>query len=404
MNKSLIFIFSFLCTHLSAQIDIKGQILFNNKPVENVTIFLNNTSKGTISNKNGEFNLDIKKGFYQLIISHIGYRTIKYELNTSDYTKPLVFSLSEEEFVLDEVVVSETKNYDTWQSNFSVFLREFIGTSKFSKYCTIINRKVLTLDFDGQNNILTAEASELLHIRNEVLGYDIYYDLEHFSVHKKITKYSGYFYFKELDGRKNKQKKWRKNRLKAYRGSPIHFYKSILNNTTKNEGFVINQFARKVNKERPNQEEIANARKLLTSSNVAINFSKDIETPRNAIDSALMVIKKIKLPKYIDYLYRSDIPSSDIISVKDNSVFLEFKDNLSIVYSKEKEEEAYILRNVFSKPRKALAQTSNIIPVAEPSIIYPTGILANPLIVIYEGYWSFEKFAHSLPLDYEPIE
>ncbi len=407
MKKSQIsvFVFSLLFSNLVAQINVEGHVLFKNKPVENVTIFLNNTTTGTITNSSGEFSLDIKKGFYQLIISHIGFKTIKYDLNTSTYTKPIVFYLTEDEFVLDEVVIDGTRKNDNRQYNLSVFIREFIGTSEFSKLSTILNPEVLIFDYDAQKNSLTVKASELLHIKNEALGYGIYYDLVHFSVIEKYTKYVGYSYFKELKGGKNKQRKWRKNRLIAYNGSPVHFFKSVLKNTAKKEGFIINQFIRKENKERPSQQEITKSRKILTSSNVKINFSRKIDTPINATDSALTVLRKLKLPKYIDYLYKQDIASTNIISTENNTTYLQFKDNLRIVYLNEKEEEGYILRNVFSKPREALPQASNIIPLAEKSIIYPSGILGNPIKnVLYEGYWSYEKFAHSLPLDYEPIK
>ena len=404
MNKSLIFalLFNLLFFNLSAQVNIEGQVFFNNEPLENVTIFLNNTTTGTTTNNNGEFSLELKNGFYQLIISHVGFKTIKYDFDASTYTKPLAFHLSEEEYVLGEVVVYGTQNDDDWKYNFSVFFREFIGTSEFSQFCTILNPEVLFFEFDAQNNILTAEASEPLHIKNEALGYDIYYDLEHFSVNKKVTNYSGYSYFEELEGRKNKQKKWQKNRLKAYNGSPLHFFRSLLKNTTEKEGFIINQFARKKNEEIPSQEEIAKARKLLTSSNAPINFSGNVDAPKNATDSALMILRKAKLPKYIDYLYKSNLTPSDIIHRQDNRSYLQFDDNLRVTYLKEKEEEGYILRNVFSEPRKALPQTSNIIPFAKRFIIYPEGVLENPLDLMYEEYWSYEKLAHSLPLDYEP--
>ena len=148
-------------------------------------------------NKNGEFNLEVYNGIYELIISHIGFQTIKYNFDTSTYTKPLEFSLLEEESLLDEVVINGKENNEEWEYNFSVFIREFIGTSEFSKSCTIQNPKVLFFEFDSQNNILTAEAIEPLHIKNKALGYDIFYDLKHFSIEKKITKYLGYSYFKE---------------------------------------------------------------------------------------------------------------------------------------------------------------------------------------------------------------
>ena len=398
----LFFFFYLFFFKLSAQTNLKGKIYFDNEPKSNVTVYLNNTTTGTITNKNGEFNLEVKNGVYQLIISHIGFQTIKYNFDTSTYTKPLVFSLLEEEFVLDEVIINGKENNDEWEYSFSVFFRAFIGTSEFSKFCTIQNPDVLFFEFDSENNILTAEAIEPLHIKNEALGYDIFYDLKHFSIEKKFTKYLGYSYFKELKGNKNKQKKWRKNRLKAYNGSQVHFYKSIIKNSSKKEGFVINQFVRKKNNDRPSQEELSKARKELSKSNVALNFSRKIDKPKNSIDSALVILKKAKLPKYIDYLYKSEIASSDIIHKENNQTYLQFDNNLRITYLREKEEKGYILRNPFSKPRKAFLQASNIIPLAEKFIIYPKGILANPLDVLYEEYWSYEKFAHSLPLDYEP--
>jgi len=404
MTKSLIILlfFNLFFLELSAQINLEGKIYFKNEPKSNVTVYLNNSTTGTITNKNGEFNLEVKNGIYQLIISHIGFQTIKYDIDTSTYTKPLVFSLLEDVFVLDEVVISEKKNNDEWEYNFSVFIREFIGTSEFSKSCTIQNPEVLFFEFDSQNNILTAEAIATLHIKNDALGYDIFYDLKHFSIEKKSTKYLGYSYFKELKGSKNKQKKWQKNRLKAYNGSQVHFYKSVLKNSSQKEGFVIDQFVRKKNKDRPSQEELLKATKTLSKSNVALNFSSKIDIPKNSIDSALVILKKAKLPKYIDYLYKSEIASSDIIHEENNQTYLQFENNLRITYLREKEEKGYILRSSFSKPRKAFPQVSNIIPLAEKFIIYPSGILANPLDILYEEYWSYEKFAHALPLDFEP--
>lgn len=403
MNKliatiSILCIFSF---ELSAQINLKGQVLFNKKPKSNATVYVNNTTVGTTTNSNGEFSLSLKNGVYQLIISHVGFKTINYDFDSSTYANPLIFTLIEDKSVLNEVVVS-VKRYDAeWEYNLSVFSQEFIGTSEFSKSCTILNPDVLFFDYDVKSNTLTAEALEPLHIRNKALGYDIFYDLEHFSRESKTTRYLGYSYFKELKRNKNR---WRKNRLKAYNGSPIHFYKSVLNNTTEEEGFVINQFVREKNPEKPSQQEVFQAKELLASYDVTINFSRIPEYPENAIDSALVVLSKARLPEYIDYLYTAKIAPSDIIRTNKNDTYLQFKNNLRITYLHEKEEEGYILRNPFSEPRKAYPQASNIITLVDKTLLYPEGILANPLDVIYEEYWSFEKLAHSLPLDYNPTK
>lgn len=133
-----------------------------------------------------------------------------------------------------------------------------------------------------------------------------------------------------------------------------------------------------------------------------INFLKKIEIPKTPLDSALVTLKKARLPKFKDYLYKSKVPIKDILKFKNGVSYLNFKNNLSIVYTKELEEEGYILRAAFSKPRKALPQTSSIIPLKLPTIIDKNGTLINPLNVFYEGYWSYEKFANSLPLDYDP--
>ena len=386
MRKLLILIFSFLSIATSAQIRIEGMVLFNTEPIENATVFLNNTSKGTITNSDGVFSIEVSEGSYQLIVSHIGYKTIEYTLDTSTYNEPLTFLLEEEEFALDEVVVSATKNDADRQYNLSVFIREFIGTSEFAKQCVITNLDILQFCFDAQTNRLSAEAREPLRIQNKALGYEIYFDLEHFSVHNNFVSQLGYSYFKPLDGSKRKQRKWQKNRLEAYRGSPIHFFKSVLNNKTEEEGFIINQFERKVIK--PTFKNLRGSTKQISASENQLSFSDYIK-------------KYGKVPRSRDVLYNSDISSSTIISVDSTNTYLEFDDNLSVVYTEEKEEKGYVLKS--GRPRKALPQTSNLLPLTEKSLILPIGILENPLSIVFEGYWSYEKFAHTLPLDYEPM-
>ena len=59
------------------------------------------------------------------------------------------------------------------------------------------------------------------------------------------------------------------------------------------------------------------------------------------------------------------------------------------------------MRNHFSKKRYPLSQTSSIIPLNKNIVIDKTGVLVNPLDIYFEGYWSYEKFGDSLPLDYE---
>jgi hypothetical protein len=113
------------------------------------------------------------------------------------------------------------------------------------------------------------------------------------------------------------------------------------------------------------------------------------------------VVRKSRLEKYRDYLYKSNLTQSDIITNKNDTAYLSFADNLSIVYTKEKEEMGYITRNAFSKKRKPLPQTSRLIILKKGIIVDKNGLLIDPLAIFYEGYWSYyEKIATYLPLDY----
>ena len=383
-----------------AQITITGTIYEGNTSLEGAAVYLNNTTLGTTTNAKGQFSLKIKEGQYNLVISYLGYKKIIHPLNTSTYKNPFVFVLEEDNNTLAEIIIRKTVYDEEWSYNLSRFKKAFIGTTSLSKDCEILNPKVLHFNFDAKNNKFNAIARAPLRIKHKSLGYQIIHELEEFTIDKNIVIYLGYSRYEKLEGGKRKQRKWRENRLEAYNGSSVHFYQSLLKNTTYQDGFIVHQFKRVTNPKRPSEEEIKKAKEIVTLNNASINFSSKVIKPKTQLDSALVVLKKIKIPKFIDYLNKSKIPINEIIRNKNGVYSLDFENNISVVYTKELEEEGYILRNMFSKMRTPLSQTSSIIPLKSSSIIDKNGILINPLNVLYEGYWSYEKFANSLPLDY----
>lgn len=384
-----------------SQVVIKGTVYDVKGPLESVAVYLNNTMLGTTTNENGEFSIPVKEGQYELIISYLGFKKINYSLNTAAYTKPLVFALEEDENVLDEIIIKKTVYDDEWKYNLSAFKREFIGITKLSDDCKILNPEVLHFEYNAKKNILTAFARKPLQIKHKGLGYLITYELESFERNKNHITYLGYSRYQQLKGGKRKQKRWKKSRLQAYNGSVTHFFKTVLNDTFTNEGFIVHQFKRVANPERPSEEEIKKAREFVRL-NRTVNFKipKKNEIPLTALDSAWVTIRKARLPKSKDYLYKSKLIKDDILAFKNNNYYLSFDDNLSIVYTKEKEEMRYITRNAFSKKRNPLPQTSSLIPVKKDIILDKSGLLVNPLAIFFEGYWSYEKFANALPLDY----
>lgn len=385
-----------------SQIEIKGTVYYQKGPLEGAAVYLNSSMLGTITNTEGKFSLPIKEGQYDLVVSFLGYETIIYKLNTLTYNKPLIFTLKEKEDVLDEIIIKKTLYDDNWKYNLTRFKREFIGITKLSKDCVILNPKTLYFDYNSKEKKLTAFTREPLKIRHKGLGYLITYDLVDFTIHGNYVSYVGYSRYENLKGNKRKQKRWKKNRIIAYKGSQTHFFKSVLENKIYEEGFIVNQFKRLPNKERPTEKQIRRAKIIIRNNKRKIDFSRNIITPKTSIDSALLVVRKSRLPKFKDFLYKTKVQQPEIISLYNNLNYLNFKDNLIVIYTKEKEELGYIRRRAFSKKRTPNFQTSQIIPLKRPSEISKNGTLYSPLDVFYEGYWSYEKFGNSLPLDYLP--
>ncbi|MCT4699092.1 hypothetical protein [Tenacibaculum haliotis] len=181
----------------------------------------------------------------------------------------------------------------------------------------------------------------------------------------------------------------------------MHFLRSLIDKQIKEDGFVVNQFKRVLNPDRPADNEIKMAHQLIKLHGSKINFSDNIAEPKTPLDSALIIIKKARLPKYRDYLYKRNVPYNGMISFNKHKAFLNFKDYLMVIYTKEPEEENY-LKGMFGKRKKASGvQTSNIVLLEGKAEIDKSGVLVNPNAIINEGYWGFEAFANMLPLDYQ---
>ena len=144
------------------------------------------------------------------------------------------------------------------------------------------------------------------------------------------------------------------------------------------------------------------AKELLKLYGNAIDLSKKITEPKTVSDSIIVTLQKSRLPKYRDYLYKKDVPYSEMISFNTGTPFLDFKDYLMVIYTKEPEEDNYLI-GMFGERKKASGvQTSNIVLLNGKSEIDKSGILTNPNAIFNEGYWGFESFANMLPLDYQP--
>jgi hypothetical protein len=78
-KRSLVFlIFFYCCQYAFSQSVLKGHVFSeeNKKPLASVSVYLNNTSIGTITNDEGLFVLkDIPQGKFSLIATSVGFET-----------------------------------------------------------------------------------------------------------------------------------------------------------------------------------------------------------------------------------------------------------------------------------------------------------------------------------------
>ena len=235
---------------LVAQATLKGKIVDvkTGEPLTGVHVFLSGTTTGTATNPKGQYLLqNISEGSYWLIISRIGYKREKINLNISPgEIKILDFKLNPVVYEMPEIFVGDLDK--KWEKNLKWFTELFIGSSETADSVIILNPEVLRFESKWWGK-LTAEALTPLKIENRALGYQITYYLDEFTHSGSRTKWDGEPVFSEMIPADSMQADyWKRNREKAFNGSLRHFLLSVLQDRVEEQGFrtsIINDNAYK---------------------------------------------------------------------------------------------------------------------------------------------------------------
>lgn len=356
--------------------------------IPNASIFITNTSKGTITNITGEFELqNVPVGSYDLVMSCIGYETQVYSYKASQLPLRLLVKMQPKATELQNVVV-EPYEKDGWEKWGDFFLQHFIGTTSLSKDCRILNYKTLHFRNSKKRNELSVTAEEPLIIENKALGYKVQYQLEGFQYkfNENTMFYFGYTLFNELN-KKGPKTRQLKNRREAFLGSIQHFMSSLYHNRLAEEGFEVKRLFKSPNLEKERIKQI---------------FRNSLGNANRSKDSASYYDRVLRQPDMLETYGKKMLTADSLVAVADSSTkTLFFTDYLYVVYKNEKEEPAYL--QYTHEARAPFHQRSVIFLLNNQALLIDkAGNYSMPQDFMSYGYWGWsEKIASLLPLDYK---
>lgn len=259
MKKIVSFVlisFCSLAVFSQTNYSISGKIIDQEtrQPLEGASVFAENTTIGTATNKDGEFFLRLPSGGYTIVITFTGYQTETKRVTGGETgNNELVIEIKRKEKAMDEFVIkSSSEVADGLEKYGDFFIENFIGKTANSSQCTIKNKEVLKFFYYRRKKQLKILASEPLVIENNALGYTIKYELDSF-VHEyntQVSIYTGYPLFQEMESSSIDQLlKWNAARKLAYNGSILHFMRSLYEKRLEEEKFEIQFIVKKNDKE-----------------------------------------------------------------------------------------------------------------------------------------------------------
>jgi hypothetical protein len=396
--KYFFFLLVCFCQSTFSQTNEVNGIVINaqdNSKLASASIFINNSSKGTISNTDGKFTLSgITEKNFELVISYSGFVSVSLKINPENIGRFQTIKLVPRKEMMEEIsiMVPEKDGWKTWGK---FFTESFIGQSDFAKECVIENPKALRFFNDKKHNRLTAYSNTSLIIKNKALGYLIKYQLEAFDYDfkSKIITYAGYTNFQELETRNaNKRKRWLLAREEAYYGSIIQFMRAVYTDSVAEEGFVVHE------KIRIDHTDTLFNTIYLPGKMPTVRIGNDLYKVRTGEIASFK-----KIPDYVDLINMNDFSFKDAAIFDSSTKQKEFYfDNyIQVIYQKANAKMDYIQANGLPKYLKMKQISEAKLLSQEPLRVEKDGSYYNSTNMISSGYWGWYKMAEMLPADYK---
>ncbi|MDR2236693.1 MAG: carboxypeptidase-like regulatory domain-containing protein [Chryseobacterium sp.] len=386
MKKTIFtFLMLFPLYILTAQV-IRGKVVSEKGEIlPGANIYIDGTKTGTISGEDGSFSLTVSGGN----LGNMVFQKEEYETFTAPVPDLINKNLKVVLTRLHEIEEIKLIPYtaEAYQKYIKYFLDTFIGSDH--ENVRIKNQKTLKFSFDKENKFLKVKAPKTLIIENKNLGYEIQYNLVSYSAdfNTQMVSYTGTSFFKET---KNSDKV-RLNRMNAYDGSMLHFFRSLYENKISEDGFIVNHVVKVPNPKYPTEEEL----KTLNNYRLMNKASKISQIPDDILDISQ---RKNSQKPYALAITQTKIPDSDYVKRENGQVLFTFKDMLQVNYQKyfyEQEGKSFV------KSKYPVVLSSYLHPEGETFEVSKEGNISNPDLLINEGDFSKNKIENMLPLDYQ---
>ena len=355
MQKRILFLPLLLILSLigSAQFNVNGVVLDSTtrEPLNAASVFCQNTTLGTTTNKQGEFALQLRSGGYDLIFTYTGYKTQTIRI-TGETSRFEILMIKEDKSLGEVVITSSNEVKDGWEKYGSFFLDHFIGSTPNAAKCELKNPEALKFYFLKRSNKLRVLATEPLQIENRALGYNIRYQLDSFIYYynKNINSYRGYCLYTEMEGNDSLKKVWTSNRRNAYFGSRLQFMRSYYDSTLVEDGWTL-----------------------------GLMDEKDED-------------KFFKVSNPYDTTYYGAIDSSTEVEIW-------YPRKISVTYTKKRPEPEYLKK--YNLPKNILLQITYV-DLKDAIAIKENGYYYDQRNWVTQGYWTWKNLADELPYDYTP--
>ena len=364
--------FLFIQNSFSQQFYIKGRVtdIETQLPLKGASVYINNTTKGSVTNDNGDFELGpLQPGRYEIVASFVGYDPLLYSAEIKSSNLRISFKVEMKEEVLREVLVltSELRKH-----YLDIFKKYVIGQTIAADRCQIKNIEEVQFASGETKDEIVAYTEKALVIENPELGYTIHFDLIEFYYDKATNGayFFGYTRFVDWGKDEKTKKKWIRKRREAYDGSTIHFFRSLVNKQLAKEGFTVYQL---LNMQKEKKD----------SAGMTVTIQKNtkgMQIASKAIEDSMIRI-------YPDSVYRI--------------YELRLNDGWRVMYSKNTDLKTEMMRKNFISGQPSTGTVSVLRFREEPVLINARGIILTPIRLFYDGIWGYERLANMLPEDYE---